>query len=93
MIQVKKVRQLGLCNLSQHKFPALHICILYILNIYFCRMKAKQEGIEGLSQDNSAFWDELCGSSFAHELGIVGVNKENLKKFSLPQALFGRDSK
>ena len=34
-----------------------------------------------IDRSNSAFWDELCGSSLARALGIIDVSKESLNRF------------
>lgn len=39
-----------------------------------------------IDRSNSAFWDELCGSSLARALGIIDVSKESLNRFD--QAYF-----
>jgi len=36
---------------------------------------------EEISLNNSRYWDELCGSSFAQSLGITDSSKESLKKY------------
>jgi SAM-dependent methyltransferase len=34
-----------------------------------------------LDERNAAFWDELCGSSLARELGITDASEESLRRF------------
>jgi ubiquinone/menaquinone biosynthesis C-methylase UbiE len=34
-----------------------------------------------IDQRNSAFWDELCGTTLAQQLGITGESEENLRRF------------
>lgn len=34
-----------------------------------------------IDEKNSAFWNELCGTQLAHQLGVVDSSQESLKKF------------
>jgi SAM-dependent methyltransferase len=45
-------------------------------------------GEPALDDRNAAFWDELCGTNMARELGITDASKESLRRFD--EAYFAR---
>jgi SAM-dependent methyltransferase len=65
---------------------------------------AATEGQQAIDARNAAFWDELCGSALARQLGIEGASPQSLARFDeaymalypylssyLPQSLAGAE--